>query len=131
MLSEQPLSIPIKIPSFKWDSVNLHDEWKLFSEQCKFLLINPVSKHSVPAHIAVVLGPKSYQEFNNHNFEAEGKDKTKISDVLFMFEKYFKPTQSVLQSWYQLESIYYSQCKDQTEFISKLHDIANGCSFEN
>ena len=67
--------------------------------------------------------------FNNLNFDAEGKDKTKISDVLFMFEKHFKPTQSMLQSWYQLGSIYSS--KDQTEFMSKLCDVVNGCNFEN
>ena len=48
-----------------------------------------------------------------------------------MFEKHFKPTQSVLQSWYQLGSMYSSQCKDQIEFVSKLHDVANDCSFAN
>ena len=111
-------------------------QWKLFSKQCKFLLINdwPVSKHSKPACIAAVLnwlGLKSYKVFNNLNFDADGKDKTKIDDVLFMFEKHFKPTQSVLQLWYQLGSIYSSQCKDQTEFMSKLHDVANNCSFAN
>ena len=82
------------------------------------MLINggPFSKHSEPAHIAAVfnwLGPKSYQVFHNLNFDVEGKDKSKIDDVLLMFEKHFKPTQSVLQSWYQLGSIYSSQCKDQ------------------
>ena len=48
-----------------------------------------------------------------------------------MFEKHFKPTQFVLQSWYQLGSIYSSQCKDQTEFLSKLCNVANNCSFAN
>ena len=88
----------------------------------------------IQSQIAAVLnwlGPKSYQVFNNLNFDAEGKDKSKIDDVLFMFEKHFKPTQSVLQLWYQLGSIYSSQCKDQTEFMSKLHDVANDCSFAN
>ena len=91
------------------------------------------SKHSEPAHIAAVLnwlGPKSYQVFSNLSFDAEGKEKSKIDD-LFMFEKHFKPTQSVLQLWYQLGSIYSSQCKDQVEFMSKLHDVANHCSFAN
>ena len=40
MPGEQPLSIPIKTPSFNWDNVNLHDQWKLLSGQCKFNLIN-------------------------------------------------------------------------------------------
>ena len=136
MPNEQPLSIPINTPSFNWDNFNLHDQWKLFREQCKFLLINdgPYSKHSEPAYIAAVLnwlGQKSYQIFNNLNFDAEGKGKSRIVDVLFMFEMHFKPTQSVLQLWYQLDSIYSSQCKDQTEFMSKLCDVANDCSFTN
>ena len=46
-------------------------------------------------------------------------------------KKHFKPKQSVPQSWYQLGSIYSSHCKDQTDVMSKLYDIANGCSFEN
>ena len=136
MPNEQPLSIPIKTPSFNCDNVNLYDQWKLFSEQCKFLLINdgPSSKHSEPAHIAAVLnwlGLKSYQVFNNLNFDAEGKDKSKIDDVLLIFEKHFKPTKSVLQSWYQLGLIYLSQCKDQTEFMSKLCTVANNCTLAN
>ena len=102
MPNEQPPCIPIKTPSFNLDNVNLHDQWKFFSEQCKFLLINddPFSKHSEPAHIAAVLnwlGPKSYQVFSNLSVDAEGKEKSKIDDVLFMFEKHFKSTQSVLQ----------------------------------
>ena len=113
------LSIPVKTPSFNWDYVNLHDQWKLFSDQCKFFLLNdgPFSKHSEPAHIAGVLnwlGQKSYEVFRNLNFDAENKDKSKIDDVLFMFEKHFRLTQSVLQSQYQLGPIYSSQCKDQT-----------------
>ena len=82
MSNEQPLGIPIKTPSFNWDNVNFHDPWKLFREQCKFLLVNdsPFSKHSESAHIAAVLnwlGLKFYQGFNNLNFDAEGKDKSK------------------------------------------------------
>ena len=69
--------------------------------------------------------------FNNLKFDAEGKDKSKIDDVLFMFEKHFKPTRSVLQSWFQLGSTYSSQCKDQIEVMSKLHDVANDCGFAN
>ena len=68
---------------------------------------------------------------NNLNFDAGGKDKSKIDDVQFMFEKHFKPRQSALQSWYQLGSIYSSQFEDQTDFMSNLHDVANDCSSAN
>ena len=116
--------------------MNLHDQWKLFSEQCKYLLTNDrlFSKHAEAACITAILnwlGPNSYQVFNNLNFEAERKEKNEFDDVLFIFEKHFKPSQSILQSWYQLGSIYSNQCKDQTEFMSKLCDVANDCSFAN
>ena len=52
------------------------------------------------------------------------KTSLKKDDILFVFEKHFK-------LWYQLGSIYSSQCKDHTEFMSKLYDIANACSFAN
>ena len=101
MPSAQPPGIPIKTPISNWDIVNLHDQWKLLSKLCKFLLINysPFTKHSELGCIAAVLnwlGLRSFQVFNNLNFDAEGKDKSKIDAVLFMYEKYFKPKQSVL-----------------------------------
>ena len=48
MPDDQPPGIPINTSSFNWDSVNLHEQWNLFSKQCKFFLINdgPFSKHS-------------------------------------------------------------------------------------
>ena len=54
---DQSPSIPIKTSSVNRDSVNLLEQWKLFSEHCKFLLINdgPFSKHSELACIATVL----------------------------------------------------------------------------
>ena len=92
-------SIPNKTPSFNWESVNLHDQWKLFSEQCKYLLTNDglFSKHAETVHIAAILNwlaPKSYQVLNNLNLEAERKEKNKVDGVLFMFEKHFKSTLS-------------------------------------
>ena len=104
----------------------------MFREQCQFLLIDgPYSVHTEPAHIAVVfnwMGPHSYQIFNNLTF-LEDKDKEKLIDALEVFGGHFKPAQSVLQSWYQLGSVYSSQCKDQTEFLNKLKDVAADCSF--
>ena len=93
MPSEQPPSIPIQTPSFNWDNVNFHDQWKLFSEQCNFLLINngPFSKHSDPVHIAPVLnwlGPKSYQVFSNLKFDEEGKEKSKIHDIVYVWKAF-------------------------------------------
>ena len=121
-------------PTFNRDSQNLHEQWKSFREQCQFLLIDgPYSIHMEPVHIAVVLnwmGPPSYQIFNNLTFP-EDKDKKKLTNVLDILCGHFKPTQSVLQSWYQLGSVYSSQHKDQMEFLNKLKDVAADCSFTN
>ena len=74
-------SIPIKPPTFNWDSLNLHEQWKLFRKQCQFLLIDgPYSMHREPAHIAVALnwmGPHSYHIINNLMFlEDKGQTNT-------------------------------------------------------
>ena len=126
--------IPIKPLAFNWYSPNLHEQWKLFREQCQFLHIDrPYSMHTEPAPTSVVLnwmGPHSYQIFNNFIFP-EGRDKKRVINVLEVLGGHFKPTQSVLQSWYQLGSVYSSQCKDQPEFLNKLKDVAADCSFSN
>ena len=61
----------------------------------------------------------------------EDIDKKKLINVLQVLGGHFKPTQSVLQSWYQLGSVYWSQCMDQMEFLNKLKDVAADCSFSN
>ena len=113
-------SIPVKPPTFNWDSSNLHEQWKLFKEQCQVLLMDgPYSMHTEPACIPVVLnwiGPHSYQIFNNLMFP-EDSHKKKLVNILEVLGGHFKPTQSVLQSWYQLGSVYSSQCKDQMDFL--------------
>ena len=127
-------SISIKPLTFDWYSSNLHGQWKSFREQCQFLLIDgPYSTHTEPPHIAVVLnwmGPHSYQIFNSLMFP-EDKDKKKLTNVLEVVGEHFKPTQSVLQSWYQLGSVYSSQCNDQMEFLNKLKNVAADCSLSN
>ena len=61
----------------------------------------------------------------------EDKDKKKLTYVLEVLGGHFKPTQSVLQRWYQLGSVYSSQGKDQMEFLNKLKGLAADCSFSN
>ena len=38
--------------------------------------------------------------------------------------------QTVMHSWYQLGNIYSSQCKDQTEFMSKLKELSKETGFK-
>ena len=51
-----------------------------------------------------------------------------------MYSMYLKLTssqQSLFQSWYQLGGQYSSSFKSQTDFMLKLKEIANNCSFTN
>ena len=47
-------------------------------------------------------------------------DKKQWNHVLKAFKEHFKPCQTVMQSWYQLGSLYSSNCKDQTEFVTRI-----------
>ena len=42
---------------------------------------------------------------------------------------HFKPCQTAMHSWYQLGSVYSNQCKNQTEFMQKLKEIAQETGF--
>ena len=59
-----------------------------------------------------------------------GKDKSKIDDVLFMFEKYFKPTH--LYSNHGTNLVLFIQPNVKTKLNLCLnYDVANDCSFAN
>ena len=38
--------------------------------------------------------------------------------------------QTIMHSWYQLGNIYSSQCKDQTEFMTKLKELSKETGFK-
>ena len=76
------------------------------------------------------LGSKSYGVYNELEFSA-GKSKTNVQYVLEAFEAYFKPTQSLFQSWYQFGRQYSNSFKSQMDFMLKLKEIVNDCSFTN
>ena len=50
-------------------------------------------------------------------------------DVLEASELYFKPMQSIYQSWYLLGSCYSGAYEKQVAFISKLNEIAGEYGF--
>ena len=47
------------------------------------------------------------------------------------FGEEFKPCQTVMQSWYQLGNLYSSHCKDQTEFMTRIKELAKEGGFTN
>ena len=129
-----PPSIPINKPSFNWESHNLHEAFKIFKNQAKYLLIDgqykPCQDMDKVGALLNWLGPKSYGVYDELEFGA-GKSKTNVQHVLKAFKAYFKPTQSLFQSWYQLGGQYSSSFKSQMDFMLKLKEIANDCSFTN
>ena len=66
--------------------------------------------------------------------EEEGpnkKDCEKLDDALDVFEAHFTPLQSMIHSWYNLGALHSHHCKDQSDFMSKLHNLAKECGFIN
>ena len=113
-------SIPVSKPSFNWESNNLHETFKLFHNQVKFLLVEgQYSKYDEMDKVRAILnwlGPKSFEVYEDLAMEA-GEDKKKCADVLKTFEHYFKPTQSLFQNLYQLGRLYSGSCKNQGDFM--------------
>ena len=129
-----PPSIPINKLSFNWESCNLHEAFKILKNQAKYLLIDGQYKscqdQDKVGDLLNWLGPRSYGIYDKLEFGA-GKSKTNVQHVLKAFEAYFKPTQSLFQSWYQLGGQHSSSFKSQMDFMLKLKEIANDCSFTN
>ena len=129
-----PPLIPINKPTFNWESCNLHEAFRIFKNQVKYLLIGGQYKfcEAVDKVGALLnwLSPKSYGVYDELGF-GTGKSKTNVQHILDAFETYFKLMQSLFQSWYQLGGQYSSSFKSQTNFMLKLKEIANDCSFTN
>ena len=113
-------SNPVNKPSFNWESSNLHETFKLFRNQVRFLLVEgQYAKCSNIDKVGAILnwlGPKSYEVYENLAIEP-GEDKKKCEDLLKTFEQYFRPTQSLFQNWYQLGELHSGSCKSQGDFM--------------
>ena len=62
--------------------------------------------------------------YKNIDWERTGYDKHNWEDAVKAFGEEFKPCQTVMQSWYQLGNLYSSHCKDQTEFMTRIKELA-------
>ena len=69
-----PPSIPINKPSFNWESCNLHEAFKIFKNQAKYLLIDGQYKscqdQDKVGALLNWLGPKSYGVYDKLEFGA-------------------------------------------------------------
>ena len=90
-----PPSIPVNKPSFNWESSNLHETFKLFRNQIRFLLVErQYAKCSDIDKVEAILNwlhPKSYEVYDDLAMEP-GEDKKNCEDLLKAFEQYFRST---------------------------------------
>ena len=127
------LPLQLKQPNFNWEG-NVYENYKTFSERATILLGGPYAKYDDPSKISAFLswtGDKGFQLYKNIDWERAGLSKDKWEDVVKAFGNEFKPCQTVMQSWYQLGNLYSSHCKDQTEFMTRIKDLATEGGFTN
>ena len=120
------LPLQLKQPNFNWEG-NVYENYKAFSERATILLGGPYAKYDDLSKISAFLswtGDKGFQLYKNLDWERTGYDKSKWEDVLKALGEEFKPCQTVMQSWYQLGNIYSLHCKDQTEFMTRIKELA-------
>ena len=112
----------------------MHYSLKFFKEKCNYLLVSghfkSVADTDKVSPFLNWCGPKLYA-IRNHLVFPKGKSKNVYQDVIDQFTLYFKPTQSIIQSWYLLSNLTSASCKNQTEFMNRLLDIASECALNN
>ena len=127
------LPLQLKQPNFNWEG-NVYENYKAFSERATTLLGGPYAKYDDPSKISAFLswtGDKGFQLYKNLDWERTGYDKNKWEDVVKAFGEEFKPCRTVMQSWYQLGNLYSSHCRDQTEFMTRIKELAKEGGFTN
>ena len=123
------LQLHLKPPALNWDG-NLHETFKSFRIRATVLLDGPYARYDDKDKVAALLswmGDKGFHLYES--IEWGDYNKELWNDVLKAFESHFKPCQTVMQSWYQLGSLYSSNCKDQTEFMTRIKELVNEGGF--
>ena len=138
-MADKFTNLPVNQLVFNWESTNVIEEWKRFRGQVELLLEDgPYSGMAEKMKVATLQnwmtdrGQKIYKDELIFPEEGENmKDKNKLKDVLDVFETHFTPLQSMIHSWYNLGALHSHHCKDQSEFMSKLRNLAKDCGFAN
>ena len=124
-MADNYVNLPVNQPTFNWDCTNVIEEWKRFRGQVELLLVEgPYSIMNAKMKVA------TYSLI----FPEEGPNKkecNKLEDVLDVFEAHFTPLQSMIHSWYNLGALHSHHCKDQSDFMSRLRNLAKECGFTN
>ena len=125
------IQLVIKYPSFSWEG-NQYENFKTFKNRTTILMEGPYKSVQEMDKVAAILGwlgDKGFNLYEAIDWDGIGKDKQLYKEVLDAFESHFKPCQTAMHSWYQLGSVYSNQCKNQTEFMQKLKEIAQETGF--
>ena len=125
------IQLVIKYPSFSWEG-NQYENFKTFKNRTTILMEGPYKSVQEMDKVAAILGwlgDKGFNLYEAIDWEGIGKNKQLYKEVLDAFEAHFKPCQTAMHSWYQLGSVYSNQCKNQTEFMQKLKEIAQETGF--
>ena len=127
-------SVPIYKTSFDWNSPHPYEQFKLFKHKVDYLLVHGPCKDLNPSMKVSIflnwLGDHSYELINTLTFPPD-KSKEVLKDVIKQFNLYFKPSQNMFQSWYELRSFYSSQFKNQNDFLNKLINVSKDCNLDN
>ena len=126
------IQLTVKYPTFNWEG-NTHEQFKTFKQRTEILMEGLYEDYKEPDKVAAILGwlgDKGHQVYASLDWVALDKNKKLYRDVLDAFDSYFKPMQTIMHSWYQLGNIYSSQCKDQTEFMTKLRELSKETGFK-
>ena len=128
------MSVPIYKPSFNWNSPQPYEQFKLFKQKVDYLLVHgPYKDLHASVKVSIFLnwlGDCSYELINTIEFPLT-KSKSDLKDVIEQFNLYFKPSQSIFQSWFELGSLYSLQFKNQSDFVNKLINVFNDHNLEN
>ena len=127
------LPLQLKQPNFNWEG-NVYENYQSFSERATILLGEPYAKYDDPSKISAFLSwtrDKGFQLYKNLDWERTGYDKNKWEDVVKAFGEEFKLCQTVMQSWHQFGNLYSLHCKDQTEFMTRIKELAKEVGFTN
>ena len=128
-------NVPIRQPEFDWNATNLSQEFSTFKRMCTALLDDgPYSELSGKQKVTTVLnwlGKAAYQL--HYEFNYTGADKDKLSDILDMFEVYFRPQHNMIHAWYRIRSMFSdsNDIKTQSDFMYRLKDLTSQCEFTN
>ena len=138
-MADNYVNMPVNQSAFNWECTNIIEEWKHYHRQVELLLVvGPYSSMTDKMKVVTLQNwmTDRGQKINKDELvfpdeEDKKKDHNKLVDILDVFEAHFTPLQFMIHSWYNLGVLHSHHCKDQSDFISKFHNLAKDWGFTN